>query len=76
MTYDPTRRGVLDVGALIGFVTVDPETMYLDQIVVAPEQWGAGEVDQLSDLWAYIQALPKSPLPKDIPLLAQMLNEK
>jgi len=31
---------------------------------------------QLADIWAYIQALPKSPLPKDIPLLAQMLNEK
>ena len=31
---------------------------------------------QLADLWAYIQALPKSPLPKDIPLLTQMLNEK
>ena len=27
-------------GALIGFVTVDPETMYLDQIVVATEHWG------------------------------------
>ena len=29
-------------GALIGFVTVDPRTMYLDQIVVAPEAWGSG----------------------------------
>jgi putative acetyltransferase len=29
-------------GVLIGFVTVDPKTMYLDQIVVAPEHWGAG----------------------------------
>ena len=29
-------------GALIGFVTVDPKTMYLDQIVVAPEHWGSG----------------------------------
>ena len=27
-------------GVLIGFVTVDPETMYLDQIVVATEYWG------------------------------------
>ena len=26
-------------GALVGFVTVDPKTLYLDQIVVAPEQW-------------------------------------
>ena len=29
-------------GALTGFVTVDPKTGYLDQIVVAPEHWGAG----------------------------------
>jgi putative acetyltransferase len=28
-------------GALIGFVTVDRRTMYLDQIVVAPEAWGS-----------------------------------
>jgi putative acetyltransferase len=27
-------------GAVAGFVTVDPKTMYLDQIVVAPEHWG------------------------------------
>jgi putative acetyltransferase len=26
---------------LVGFVTVDPQTGYLDQIVVAPETWGA-----------------------------------
>lgn len=26
---------------LIGFVTVDPRTRYLDQIVVAPEAWGS-----------------------------------
>jgi putative acetyltransferase len=26
-------------GVLAGFVTVDPKTMYLDQIVVAPEFW-------------------------------------
>jgi len=29
-------------GALVGFLTIDPKTMYLDQIVVAPEQWGSG----------------------------------
>lgn len=29
-------------GEIIGFVTVDPRTLYLDQIVVAPEQWGSG----------------------------------
>ncbi len=38
----PTARIVLaDVdGRLGGFVTVDPKTTYLDQIVVAPELWG------------------------------------
>jgi putative acetyltransferase len=29
-------------GGVIGFVTVDAQTRYLDQIVVAPEYWGAG----------------------------------
>ena len=29
-------------GTMIGFVTVDPRTLYLDQIVVAPEHWRAG----------------------------------
>ncbi len=29
-------------GVIIGFVTVDPRTLYLDQLVVAPEQWGSG----------------------------------
>ncbi len=28
--------------AMIGFVTVDPVSHYLDQLVVAPEFWGAG----------------------------------
>jgi len=27
---------------LVGIVTVDPRTRYLDQIVVAPERWGSG----------------------------------
>jgi putative acetyltransferase len=27
-------------GILIGYVTVDPATHYLDQLVVAPEAWG------------------------------------
>ena len=30
-----------ETSALIGFVTVDPKTKYLDQIVVAPEYWGS-----------------------------------
>jgi putative acetyltransferase len=29
-------------GAMVGFVTVDRHTLYLDQIVVAPECWGSG----------------------------------
>jgi putative acetyltransferase len=29
-------------GAMIGFVTVDPRTRYLDQLVVAPEHWRSG----------------------------------
>ena len=29
-------------GNMIGFVTVDPRTFYLDQIVVAPEHWRPG----------------------------------
>jgi putative acetyltransferase len=29
-------------GEMVGFVTVDPKTLYLDQIVVAPERWGFG----------------------------------
>ncbi len=28
--------------AMLGIVTVDPQTRYLDQIVVAPEHWGSG----------------------------------
>ncbi|MDF2117532.1 GNAT family N-acetyltransferase [Roseiarcaceae bacterium H3SJ34-1] len=34
-------------GVLTGFVTVDPKTHYLDQIVVAPEAWGAGIAEEL-----------------------------
>ena len=36
-------------GALVGFVTVDPKTMYLDQIVVAPEHWGSDAARALLD---------------------------
>jgi putative acetyltransferase len=28
-------------GAMVGFVTVDPRSGYLDQLVVAPERWGS-----------------------------------
>jgi putative acetyltransferase len=36
-------------GTAIGFVTVDPGTRYLDQIVVAPEFWGSGAGEVLLD---------------------------
>lgn len=36
-------------GALAGFVTVDPKTKYLDQIVVAPEHWGSSIALDLLD---------------------------
>jgi putative acetyltransferase len=42
-------------GVMVGFVTVDPRTLYLDQLVVAPEAWGSeaaaslvGEAKRLS----------------------------
>jgi putative acetyltransferase len=34
---------------VIGFVTVDPRTLDLDQIVVAPEAWGMGVAAALID---------------------------
>lgn len=36
-----------DGGALVGLVTIDPATGYLDQIVVAPEAWGQGVAEAL-----------------------------
>ena len=35
--------------AIVGFVTIDPATGYLDQIVVAPELWGSGVALRLLD---------------------------
>jgi putative acetyltransferase len=35
--------------AMAGFVTVDPRTLYLDQLVVAPEAWGTGAAAALVD---------------------------
>jgi putative acetyltransferase len=29
-------------GSMVGFVTIDTATRYLDQLVVAPEHWGSG----------------------------------
>lgn len=45
----PVAQVVLaeNAGALLGFVTVDPKTKYLDQIVVAPEHWGSGIAEAL-----------------------------
>jgi putative acetyltransferase len=34
-------------GAVIGFVTVETATGYLDQLVVAPEAWGGGGAEAL-----------------------------
>ncbi len=34
-------------GKMVGFVTVDPATFDLDQIVVAPEAWGIGVASAL-----------------------------
>jgi putative acetyltransferase len=34
-------------GKMVGFVTVDPSTFDLDQIVVAPEVWGVGVASAL-----------------------------
>ncbi|HVD75020.1 MAG TPA: GNAT family N-acetyltransferase, partial [Xanthobacteraceae bacterium] len=34
-------------GKMVGFVTVDPRTFDLDQIVVAPEAWGVGVASAL-----------------------------
>jgi putative acetyltransferase len=36
-------------GTLAGFVTVDPGTLYLDQLVVAPEHWGSAVAVALID---------------------------
>ena len=36
-------------GRMVGFVTVDPKTGYLDQIVVAPEAWGSDIANRLMD---------------------------
>lgn len=36
-------------GQVAGFVTVDPKTGYLDQIVVAPEAWGSDIASMLMD---------------------------
>jgi putative acetyltransferase len=32
---------------MVGFVTVECDTLYLDQLVVAPENWGVGVATKL-----------------------------
>ena len=53
--------------AMLGFVTVDPVTGYLDQIVVAPETWG-------SDLAAMLIAEAKRIAPAGLDLLVNQDN--
>jgi putative acetyltransferase len=36
-------------GTMIGFVTIDRKTGYLDQIVISPEHWGHGLAHSLID---------------------------
>jgi len=55
--------------ALVGFVTIDPKTKYLDQIVVAPEAWGSGVALTLLD-----EAKKRSP--KGIELLVNKDNAR
>jgi putative acetyltransferase len=38
-----------NAGGMIGFVTVDQKTGYLDQVVIAPEHWGHGLAQTLID---------------------------
>jgi putative acetyltransferase len=47
----PVAHVVLAVkdGGIAGFVTVDPKTLYLDQLVVAPEHWGSEVAGALID---------------------------
>lgn len=62
----PSAEIVLAVAAsgdVIGFVTVDRQTRYLDQIVVAPEHWGSGSAALLI---AEAQSLSPSGLDLDV----------
>jgi putative acetyltransferase len=40
---------VAEIDGLAGFVVIDPESGYLDQIVVRPEDWGGGVAKVLLD---------------------------
>jgi putative acetyltransferase len=54
---------------LVGFVTVDPRTGYLDQIVVAPERWG-------SDIAAVLLAEAKRVSPAGLDLDVNTDNDR
>jgi putative acetyltransferase len=36
-------------GTMLGFVTINPKTFYLDQLAVAPQAWGSGVARRLLD---------------------------
>jgi putative acetyltransferase len=55
--------------AILGFVTVDPATGYLDQIVVAPETWG-------SELAAALLAEAQRIAPAGLDLLVNQDNAR
>jgi putative acetyltransferase len=55
--------------AMLGFVTVDPVTGYLDQIVVAPEAWG-------SPLAAALVVEAKRIAPNGVDLLVNQTNAR
>ena len=38
-----------DEGRLVGFIVIDPGSGYLDQIAVAPQDWGTGAANTLMD---------------------------
>jgi putative acetyltransferase len=56
-------------GALAGFVTVDPGTLYLDQMVVSPQAWGEG-------VGAALIAEAKRRSPRGLDLLVNMDNAR
>ena len=62
----PTR---LSVPAFTAYVRNPRQQMPAYTAKVVPDA-------ELADIWAYLQTLPRSPSPKDIPLLIQILNEK
>jgi putative acetyltransferase len=56
-------------GKLCGFVTVEPDTLYLDQLVVAPHAWGAG-------VGAALTAEAKRRSPRGLDILVNIDNAR